>query len=79
MRQSDIFFLNIFGPYTDYVVRENGLEEHEHCLKTGRRNFNYYTDGITLIAQNASDLQVLTMKVKKYNENMGPRLNLKTT
>ena len=57
----------LFNWYTEYIVRNAGLEEAEAGIKTAGRNLNNlrYADDITLMAESEEELKSLLMKVKE--------------
>ena len=63
----------LFNLYTEYIMRNAGLEEAQ-----AGRNINnlIYTDDTTLIAENKGELKNLLMKVKEESEKVGLKLNL---
>ena len=61
-------------------MRNTGLEEAQHGIKTGGRNINNlrYANDTTLTAE-SEELKSLLMKVKKESEKVGLKLNIKKT
>ena len=51
-------------------MRNDGLDELQAGIKTGRRNINNlrYVDGTTLMAENEEKLNSLLMRVKEDSE-----------
>ena len=66
----------LFNLYTEYVMRNAGLEEAQARIKMARRNINNfrYADDVTLMAE--SELKSLLMKVKEESEKVGLKLNI---
>ena len=55
----------LFNFYTEYIIRNPGLEEAQAGIKFARRNINIlrYADDTTLMAENEEELKSLLMKV----------------
>ena len=70
----------LFNLYTEYIMRNAGLEEAQAGIKIARRNINNlrYADGITLMAE-SKELKSLLMKVKEESEKVGLKLNIQKT
>ena len=62
--------------YTEYVMRNPGLEEAQAGIKIARRSINNlrYADDTTLMAENGEELKSLLMKVKEESEKAGLKL-----
>ena len=61
-------------------MRNVGLEEAQAGIKIAGRNINLrYADDTTLMAESEEELKSLSMKVKKENEKVGLKLNIKKT
>ena len=62
VRQGYILSLCLFNLYTEYIMRNAGLEEAQARIKTPRRNINNlrYADGTTLMAE-SEELKSLLM------------------
>ena len=62
----------LFNLYTEYTVRNAGLEEAQTGIKTARRNINNLrnADDTTLMAE-SEELKSLLMKVKAESEKVG--------
>ena len=71
----------LFSLYTEYVMRNTGLEEAQAGIKIARRNINNlrYSDDTTLMAENEEELRSLLMKVKEESEKVGLKLNIQKT
>ena len=71
----------LFNLYTEYIVRNAGLEEAQAGIKIARRNINNlrYADDTTLMAQSEEELKSLLMKVKEESEKAGLKLNIQKT
>ena len=64
--------------YTEYIMRNTGLEEAQAGIKIARRNINNfrYADDTTLMAENEEELKSLLMKVKEESEKVALKLNI---
>ena len=71
----------LFNLYTEYIMRNAGLEKAQAGMKIARRNINNlrYTDATTLIAESQEELKSLLMKVKEESEKVGLKLNIQKT
>ena len=67
----------LFNFYTEYIMRNAGLDEAQAGIKIARRNISnlIYTDDTTLMAESEEELKSLLMKVKK-SEKVGLKLNI---
>ena len=67
----------LFILYTEYIMRNAGLDEAQAGIKSAGRNINYlrYADDIILMAE-SEELKSLLMKVKEENEKIGLQLNI---
>ena len=67
----------LFKFYTEYIMRNAGLDEAKVGIKIARRNTNNlrYTDDTTLRAE-SEELKSLLMKVKEESEKAGLKLNI---
>ena len=56
----------LFNLYTEYIMRNAGLEETQARIKIARRNINNlrYADDTTLMAESEEELKSLLIKVK---------------
>ena len=66
----------LFNFYTEYIMRNSGLEEAQAGIKiTGRNSHNLrYADDTTFTSESEEELKNLLMKVKEESEKVG--LNL---
>ena len=71
----------LFNLYTEYIVRNAGLEEVQAGIKTAGRNINNlrYADDTTLMEESEEELKSLLMKVKEESEKVGLKLNIQKT
>ena len=81
VRQGSILSPCLFSLYTEYIMRNAGLEEAQAEIKTAGRNINNlrYADDTTLMAESEEELKSLLMKVKEENEKVGLKLNIQKT
>ena len=68
----------LFNRYTDYIMRNIGLEEAQAGIKIAGRNICYlrYADDPTVNAESEEELKSLLMKVKLESEKVGLKLNI---
>ena len=73
-----IVTLCISNLYTEYILKNAGLDEAQAGIKIGRRNINNlrYADNTTLMAESKEKLKSLLMKVKEESEKVGLKLNI---
>ena len=71
----------LFNFYTEYIMRNTGLEKAQAGIKIARRHINNlrYADDTTLMAENKEELKSLLMKVKEESEKVGLKLNIQKT
>ena len=71
----------LFNFYSEYIMRNAGLEEAQAGIKIGGRNINNlrYADDATLMAESEEELKSLLMKVKVESEKVGLKLNIHKT
>ena len=64
--------------YTQYIMRNAGLDEPQGRIKIVGRNINNlrYADDTTLMAESEEELKSLLMKVKQESEEAGLKLNI---
>ena len=76
--QGCILSLCLFNFYTEYIMRNVGLEVAQAGIKIVGRNINNlrYADDTTLMAESEEELKSLLMKVKEGNEKVGLKLNI---
>ena len=67
--------------YTEYIMRNTGLEEAQAGIKIARRNISNlrYANDISLMAESEEELKSLLMKVKEESEKVGLKLNIQKT
>ena len=70
--------VTLFNLYTEYIMRNAGLDELQAGIKIGRRNINNlrYVDDTTLMAESKEELKSLLMRVKEESERADLRLNI---
>ena len=75
------YIYTLFNLYTEYIMRNAGLEEAQAGIKIARRNINNlrYADDTTLMAQSKEELKSLLMKVKEESEKVGLKFNIQKT
>ena len=78
VRQGYILSLFLFNLYTEYIVRNPGLDEAQAGIKVVGRKINNLrcADDTTLIAESKEELKSLLMKVKVESEKVGLKLNI---
>jgi len=71
----------LFNLYTEYIMRNAGLDEAQAGIKTARKNINNlrYADDTTLMVKITEELKNLFMKVKEENEKVGLKFNIQKT
>ena len=71
----------LFNLYSEYIMRNAGLEEAQAGIKIAKRNINNirYAYGTTLMAESEEDLKSLLMKMKEENGKVGFKLNIQKT
>ena len=71
----------LFNLYTEYIIRNAGLEEAQAGIKIARRNINNlrYADNTTLMAESKEELKILLIKVKEESEKVVLKLNIQKT
>ena len=79
--QSCILSPCLFNLYTEYIMRNSGLEVTQGGIKIAGRNIKNlrYADDTTLMAESEEELKSLLMKVKEENEKAGLRFNIQRT
>ena len=68
----------LFKLYTEYIMRNVGLDKAQAGIKISGRNINNlrYADDTTLMAESEEELKSLLMKVKVESEKVGLKLNI---
>ena len=71
----------LFNLYTEYIMRNAGLEEAQAGIKIAGRNLSNlrYADDTTLMTENEEELKSLLMKMKEESEKAGLKLNIQKT
>ena len=71
----------LFNLYTEYIIRNAGLDESQAGIKIAGRNINNlrYADDATLMAESEEKLKSLLMKMKEESEKIGLKLNIQKT
>ena len=71
----------LFNLYSEYILRNAGLEETQAGIKIAGRNTNNlrYADDTTLMAESEEELKSLLMKVREESENCDLTLNIQKT
>src|SRR5574338_419008 len=71
----------LFNLYTEYIMRNAGLEEAQVGTKIAGRNTNNlrYAGDTTLMAESEEELKSFLMKIKEESEKVGVKLNLQKT
>ena len=62
----------LFNLYSEYIMRNTGLDESQAGIKIAGRNINNlrYADDTTLMAEREDKLKSLLMKVKEESEKL---------
>ena len=73
-------FTCLFSLYTDYIMRNVGLDEAQAGIKIAGENINNlrYADDTILMAE-SKELTSLLMKVEEESEKVGFKLNIQKT
>ena len=68
----------VFNLYTEYTMRNTGLDEAQAGIKIAGRNINNlrYADNTTLMAESKEELKSFWMNVKEEGEKIGLKLNI---
>ena len=77
---SRLYIVTLLNLYTEYIMRNAGLEETQAEIKIAWRNINNlrYADDTTLMAESEEELKSL-LKVKEESEKVGLKLNIQKT
>ena len=68
----------LFNLYTEYIMRNAGLDELQAGIKIGGRNNNLrYVDTTTLMAESKEEPESLLIRVKGESERASLRLKTK--
>ena len=80
VRQGCILSPCLFNFYTEYSMRNTGLDKKRAGIKIAERNINNlrYADDTTLMAESKKELKSLLRKVKEESE-VGLKLNIQKT
>ena len=72
VRQGCILSSCLFNFYTEYIMRNPGLEEAQARIKVAGRNINNlrYADNTTLMVESEEELKSFLMKVKEESEKV---------
>ena len=78
VHQGCVLSSSLFNLYTEYIMRNAGLEEAQAGIKIARRNINNlrYADDTTLMVESEEELKSLFMKVKEEGGKVGLKLNI---
>ena len=81
VRQGCILSPCLFNFYSEYIMRDAGLEEAQAGIKIFGRNISNlrYADDTTLMAESKEERKSLLMKVKEESEKVGLKLNIQKT
>ena len=79
--QGCILSFCLLNVYTEYLMRNAGLDEAQAGIKIAGRNINnlIYADDTTLMAESEEELKSFLMKVKEETEKVGLKLNFQKT
>ena len=68
----------LFNLYTEYIMRNAGLDEAQAGIKIARRSINNlrFADDITLMSESKEEIKSLLMKLKEESEKVGLKLNI---
>ena len=67
--------------YTEYIIRNAGLDEAQAGIKIAGKNINNlrYADDTSLMADSKEELKSLLMKVKEDSEKFALKLSIQKT
>ena len=76
-----IVTLCISNLYTEYILKNAGLDEAPAGIKIAGRNIDNlrYADDITLMAESKEEVKNLLMKEQEKSEKAGLKLNIQKT
>ena len=79
--QGCILSFCLFNVYTEYLMRNAGLDEAQAGNKISGRHINNlrYADDTTLMVESEEELKSLLMKVKEESEKVGLKLSIRET
>ena len=68
----------LFNLYSEYIIRNAGLDEAKAGIKIAGRNINNlrYAGDTTLMAENEEELKSLLMRVKEESKKTGLKTQL---
>ena len=75
VRQGCILSPYLFNLYSEYIMRNAGLDETQAGIKIAGRNINNLKYS-TLMVESKEELRSLLMKVKEESEKSGLKLNI---
>ena len=81
VRQDCILSLCLFNLYTEYVLRNTGLDAAQAGIKIVMRNISNlrYADDMTFMIESEEELKPLLIKVKEESDKVGLKLNVQKT
>jgi len=81
VRRGCIFSPCLFNFYSEYIMRNAGLEETQAGIKIAGINLSNlrYADETTLMAESEEELKSVFLKVKVESEKVGLKLNIQKT
>ena len=70
VRQGSILSLCLFNLYSEYIIRNAGLDEAQVGIKIAGRNINNlrYADDTTFMTESKEELKSLLMKVQEESK-----------
>ena len=71
----------LFNFYTEYIIRNAGLEEAQSGIKISRKNINNHRNAYdtTLMAETEEEIKSLFTKVKEESEEVSLKLSIQKT